>query len=178
MTNIFSSSKPLRSIYVDTTFCIPKAFYIPSRKQCEDGVISLVNSHFQEYGPNGHVWIESRTKYGHETLLKELSIHMKMKVSFKISSSKKKMFSVDKFSYLLFLLRFTNRLFKLIPQYFFLDHIFKMYFSAVFDSTLSLHFFNSLYLINISPFIEFCSHILKRLYCIGNMYLVFKLPTI
>jgi hypothetical protein len=59
-------------MYVDTTFCIPEAFYIPSRDDCLAATASLVVAWLRE-SPDRFVHISSKSKYGHEPLLAHLS---------------------------------------------------------------------------------------------------------
>ena len=64
--------KEIDSMYVDTTFCIPEAFYIPSRDDCLSATASLVVAWLRQ-SPRHFVHVSSRTKYGHEPLLAHLA---------------------------------------------------------------------------------------------------------
>lgn len=64
--------KEIDSMYVDTTFCIPEAFYIPSRDDCLSATASLVVAWLRR-SPHHYVHVSSRTKYGHEPLLSHLA---------------------------------------------------------------------------------------------------------
>ncbi|XP_064606431.1 protein artemis-like [Liolophura sinensis] len=73
------SIKDIRSLYVDTTFCIPEAFYIPSRADCVEALYELVKNWIGE-SPNNCVNISSKTKYGHEHLLKGVADKLDKKI--------------------------------------------------------------------------------------------------
>ncbi|KAK7102636.1 hypothetical protein V1264_020827 [Littorina saxatilis] len=64
--------KEIDSMYVDTTFCVPDAFYIPSRDDCLTATASLVVAWLRQ-SQHRYVHVSSRTKYGHEPLLAHLA---------------------------------------------------------------------------------------------------------
>ncbi|XP_060078956.1 protein artemis-like [Ylistrum balloti] len=73
------SVKPIQSLYVDTTFCHPDCFHIPSRQDCVEAVSGLV----KEWIAKGHghvVHFTPRSNFGHEHLLKEISTRTSLKI--------------------------------------------------------------------------------------------------
>ncbi|PVD24277.1 hypothetical protein C0Q70_14748 [Pomacea canaliculata] len=64
--------KEIDSMYVDTTFCMPEAFYIPTRDECLSATASIVLPWLQQ-SSNHYVHISSKTRYGHEPLLVHLA---------------------------------------------------------------------------------------------------------
>ncbi|XP_076469527.1 uncharacterized protein LOC143299904 [Babylonia areolata] len=71
--------KKIDSMYVDTTFCVPEAFYIPSREDCLSATASLVVAWLGQSSYR-YVHVSSRTNYGHEPLLSHLAREVKTKV--------------------------------------------------------------------------------------------------
>ncbi|KAL8618156.1 hypothetical protein ACOMHN_059163 [Nucella lapillus] len=71
--------KEIDSMYVDTTFCVPEAFYIPSRDDCLSATASMVVAWLRQ-SSNRYVLVSSSTKYGHEPLLSHLAKEAKTKV--------------------------------------------------------------------------------------------------
>ncbi|OWF41607.1 protein artemis-like [Mizuhopecten yessoensis] len=79
------SVKPIQSLYVDTTFCHPDCFHIPSRQDCVEAVSGLVKEWIAK-GQGHVVHFTPRSQYGHEHLLKEISTRTQLKVH--VSKSK------------------------------------------------------------------------------------------
>lgn len=71
--------KPLASLYVDTTFCHPNSFLIPSRRTIIKVVCDLVTE-WTSKGSNHVVHFTPRANYGHEPLLKEVAQTLGCKV--------------------------------------------------------------------------------------------------
>ncbi|XP_036363409.1 putative uncharacterized protein DDB_G0277255 [Octopus sinensis] len=71
--------KLIKSLYVDTTFCVPEAFHIPTRTQSYEAVLSEVTKHFKKNDAN-YVCIFSKTSFGYEHLLEKLAKAFRMKV--------------------------------------------------------------------------------------------------
>ncbi|KAG8439999.1 hypothetical protein GDO86_005969 [Hymenochirus boettgeri] len=63
--------KDIESVYLDTTFCDPKYFQIPSREQCLIGILELVRS-WITLGPYHVVWLNCKAAYGYEYLFTNL----------------------------------------------------------------------------------------------------------
>ncbi|XP_065936938.1 protein artemis isoform X4 [Magallana gigas] len=74
--------KPLASLYVDTTFCHPNSFLIPSRRTIIKVVCDLVTE-WTSKGSNYVVHFTPRANYGHEPLLKEVAQTLGCKVHVK-----------------------------------------------------------------------------------------------
>nr|XP_011416034.2 protein artemis isoform X2 [Crassostrea gigas] len=74
--------KPLASLYVDTTFCHPNSFLIPSRRTIIKVVCDLVTE-WTSKGSNHVVHFTPRANYGHEPLLKEVAQTLGCKVHVK-----------------------------------------------------------------------------------------------
>ncbi|CAI9595669.1 unnamed protein product [Staurois parvus] len=71
--------KEIDSIYLDTTFCDPKYFQIPSREECLYGILELVRS-WITLSPHHVVWLNCKAAYGYEYLFTNLSEEFGAKV--------------------------------------------------------------------------------------------------
>ncbi|XP_019633360.1 PREDICTED: protein artemis-like [Branchiostoma belcheri] len=71
--------KDIQSLYVDTTFLVPEAKYIPSREDCCTALINLVQSWISR-GSHYVVRLNCKAKYGYEYLFIELCRRFHMKV--------------------------------------------------------------------------------------------------
>ncbi|KAM8972123.1 protein artemis [Pelodytes ibericus] len=71
--------KNIESVYLDTTFCDPKYFQIPSREECLIGILELVRS-WIKLGPYHVVWLNCKAAYGYEYLFTNLSEEFRVKV--------------------------------------------------------------------------------------------------
>ncbi|XP_072257852.1 protein artemis isoform X1 [Pyxicephalus adspersus] len=71
--------KEIDSIYLDTTFCDPKFFQIPSREECLFGIVELVRS-WITLSPHHVVWFNCKAAYGYEYLFTNLSEEFGAKV--------------------------------------------------------------------------------------------------
>ncbi|XP_066284808.1 protein artemis-like [Branchiostoma lanceolatum] len=71
--------KDIQSLYVDTTFLVPEAKYIPSREDCCTALINLVQSWISR-GAHYVVRLNCKAKYGYEYLFIELCRRFHMKV--------------------------------------------------------------------------------------------------
>ncbi|XP_056429353.1 protein artemis isoform X2 [Hyla sarda] len=74
-----SRVKDIESVYLDTTFCDPKFFQIPSREECLLGILELVRS-WITLGPYHVVWLNCKAAYGYEYLFTNLSEEFGAKV--------------------------------------------------------------------------------------------------
>ncbi|OWK03384.1 DCLRE1C, partial [Cervus elaphus hippelaphus] len=64
--------KDIQSVYLDTTFCDPKYYQIPSREECLRGILELVRSWISR-SPYHVVWLNCKAAYGYEYLFTNLS---------------------------------------------------------------------------------------------------------
>ncbi|XP_068132260.1 protein artemis isoform X2 [Hyperolius riggenbachi] len=71
--------KEIDSVYLDTTFCDPKFFQIPSREECLHGIAELVHS-WITLSPHHVVWLNCKAAYGYEYLFTNLSEEFGAKV--------------------------------------------------------------------------------------------------
>ncbi|XP_053107355.1 protein artemis isoform X2 [Hemicordylus capensis] len=71
--------KDIQSVYLDTTFCDPKFYQIPSREECMKGILELVRS-WITLSPYHVVWLNCKAAYGYEYLFTNLSEELGMKV--------------------------------------------------------------------------------------------------
>ncbi|XP_075064781.1 protein artemis isoform X2 [Mixophyes fleayi] len=71
--------KDIESVYLDTTFCDPKFFQIPSREECLIGILELVRS-WITLSPYHIVWLNCKAAYGYEYLFTNLSEEFDAKV--------------------------------------------------------------------------------------------------
>ncbi|XP_077329109.1 protein artemis isoform X1 [Lithobates pipiens] len=71
--------KEIDSVYLDTTFCDPKFFQIPSREECLSGVLELVHS-WITLSPHHVVWLNCKAAYGYEYLFTNMSEEFGAKV--------------------------------------------------------------------------------------------------
>ena len=85
LNSLFSRTKsyelrsPIKSVYVDTTFCVPEALHIPSREDCKQHIITTISDWFTREGSRiAHVF--SRSSYGYEYLMTEIARHFRCKV--------------------------------------------------------------------------------------------------
>ncbi|XP_075713495.1 protein artemis isoform X2 [Rhinoderma darwinii] len=74
-----SRVKDIESVYLDTTFCDPKFFQIPSREECSIGILELVRS-WITLSPYHVVWLNCKAAYGYEYLFTNLSEEFGAKV--------------------------------------------------------------------------------------------------
>uniref|UniRef100_A0A8C5PI18 Protein artemis n=1 Tax=Leptobrachium leishanense TaxID=445787 RepID=A0A8C5PI18_9ANUR len=71
--------KDIESVYLDTTFCDPKYFQIPSREECLIGILELVRS-WIKMSRYHVVWLNCKAAYGYEYLFTNLSEDFGLKV--------------------------------------------------------------------------------------------------
>ncbi|ELT96369.1 hypothetical protein CAPTEDRAFT_147464 [Capitella teleta] len=71
--------KTLTSLYIDTTFCVPQALFIPSRQECVSAVLDIMQEWFDE-SPNHCVFILHKANLGYEHLFMEACKHFGMPV--------------------------------------------------------------------------------------------------
>uniref|UniRef100_A0A8C5THD6 Protein artemis n=1 Tax=Malurus cyaneus samueli TaxID=2593467 RepID=A0A8C5THD6_9PASS len=74
--------KDIQSVYLDTTFCDPNFYHIPSRQchfECLNGILELVRS-WTSLSRNHVVWLNCKAAYGYEYLFINLSEELGIKV--------------------------------------------------------------------------------------------------
>uniref|UniRef100_A0A2I2Z679 Protein artemis n=1 Tax=Gorilla gorilla gorilla TaxID=9595 RepID=A0A2I2Z679_GORGO len=71
--------KDIQSVYLDTTFCDPRFYQIPSREECLSGVLELVRSWITR-SPYHVVWLNCKAAYGYEYLFTNLSEELGVQV--------------------------------------------------------------------------------------------------
>ncbi|XP_054844752.1 protein artemis [Eublepharis macularius] len=71
--------KDIQSVYLDTTFCDPKFYQIPSREECMKGILELVRSWITQ-SPYHVVWLNCKAAYGYEYLFTNLSEELGIRV--------------------------------------------------------------------------------------------------
>ncbi|XP_009898620.1 protein artemis [Dryobates pubescens] len=74
-----SRVKDIQSVYLDTTFCDPKFYHIPSREECLKGILELVRS-WTSLSRYHVVWLNCKAAYGYEYLFINLSEELGIKV--------------------------------------------------------------------------------------------------
>nr|XP_024108856.2 protein artemis isoform X2 [Pongo abelii] len=71
--------KDIQSVYLDTTFCDPRFYQIPSREECLSGILELVRSWITR-SPYHVVWLNCKAAYGYEYLFTNLSEELGVQV--------------------------------------------------------------------------------------------------
>ncbi|XP_051061855.1 protein artemis isoform X2 [Phodopus roborovskii] len=71
--------KDIQSVYLDTTFCDPRFYQIPSREECLKGILELVRSWITR-SPHHVVWLNCKAAYGYEYLFTNLSEELGVQV--------------------------------------------------------------------------------------------------
>ncbi|XP_078092106.1 protein artemis isoform X2 [Mustelus asterias] len=71
--------KDIQSVYLDTTFCDPRFYQIPSREECLNGILDLVRS-WITLSSYHVVWLNCKAAYGYEYLFTNLSEEFNLKV--------------------------------------------------------------------------------------------------
>ncbi|XP_019399210.1 PREDICTED: protein artemis isoform X1 [Crocodylus porosus] len=71
--------KDIQSVYLDTTFCDPRFYHIPSREECLNGILELVRS-WITLSRYHVVWLNCKAAYGYEYLFINLSEELGTKV--------------------------------------------------------------------------------------------------
>ncbi|XP_066835863.1 protein artemis isoform X1 [Anser cygnoides] len=71
--------KDIQSVYLDTTFCDPKFYHIPSREECLNGILELARS-WTSLSRYHIVWLNCKAAYGYEYLFINLSEELGIKV--------------------------------------------------------------------------------------------------
>nr|XP_008119665.1 PREDICTED: protein artemis isoform X2 [Anolis carolinensis] len=70
--------KDIQSLYLDTTFCDPRFYQIPSREECMQGILELVRN-WITLSRYHVVWLNCKAAYGYEYLFTNLSEELGVK---------------------------------------------------------------------------------------------------
>ncbi|XP_004641834.1 protein artemis [Octodon degus] len=71
--------RDIQSVYLDTTFCDPRFYQIPSRGECLSGILELVRSWITR-SPYHVVWLNCKAAYGYAYLFTNLSEELGVQV--------------------------------------------------------------------------------------------------
>ncbi|XP_048223443.1 LOW QUALITY PROTEIN: protein artemis [Perognathus longimembris pacificus] len=71
--------KDIQSVYLDTTFCDPRFYQIPSREECLNGILELVRGWISR-SPNHVAWLNCKAAYGYEYLFTNLGEELGVQV--------------------------------------------------------------------------------------------------
>ncbi|XP_042191223.1 LOW QUALITY PROTEIN: protein artemis [Callorhinchus milii] len=71
--------KEIQSLYIDSTFCDPRFYHIPSREECLNGILELVRG-WVTLTSYHVVWLNCKAAYGYEYLFMNLSDMFGLKV--------------------------------------------------------------------------------------------------
>ncbi|XP_041059264.1 protein artemis isoform X2 [Carcharodon carcharias] len=71
--------KDIQTVYLDTTFCDPRFYQIPSREECLNGILELVRS-WITISSYHIVWLNCKAAYGYEYLFTNISEEFSLKV--------------------------------------------------------------------------------------------------
>lgn len=73
--------KEIQSVYIDTTFCVPQAMFIPSRDDTTSAAVGLINDWLSRSHGNHIIHLQYRADLGYENLFVRFSLEFNMKVS-------------------------------------------------------------------------------------------------
>ena len=71
--------KHIDSLYVDTTFCVPQALFIPGRLESTQAVIELIQEWISQ-GSDRYVVLKTRARIGYEQLFVDVAEYFETKV--------------------------------------------------------------------------------------------------
>ena len=74
--------KEIQSVYIDTTFCVPQAMFIPSRDDTTNAAVSLIDDWLSRSHGSHIVHLQYRADLGYENLFVRFSLEFNMKVGF------------------------------------------------------------------------------------------------
>jgi len=74
--------KEIESVYIDTTFCVPQAMFIPSREDTTNAAVDLIREWLSRSNGDHIVHLRYRADLGYENLFVRFSLEFNMKVSF------------------------------------------------------------------------------------------------
>jgi len=73
--------KEIDSVYIDTTFCVPQAMFIPSRDDTTNAAVGLISDWLSRSHGNHVVHLRYRADLGYENLFVRFSLEFNMKAS-------------------------------------------------------------------------------------------------
>jgi len=73
--------KEIESVYIDTTFCVPQAMFIPSREDTTNAAVDLIRDWLSRSHGDHIVCLRYRADLGYENLFVRFSLEFNMKVS-------------------------------------------------------------------------------------------------
>ena len=73
--------KDIQSVYIDTTFCVPQAMFIPSREDTTNAAVDLIDDWLSRSHGDHIVHLRYRADIGYENLFVRFSLEFNMKVS-------------------------------------------------------------------------------------------------
>jgi len=73
--------KEIQSVYIDTTFCVPQAMFIPSREDTTNAAVDLIADWLSQGRGDHVVHLRYRADLGYENLFVRFSLEFNMKVS-------------------------------------------------------------------------------------------------
>ena len=79
-------AKEIQSVYIDTTFCVPQAMFIPSREDTTNAAVDLIAEWLSHSHGDHIVHLRYRADLGYENLFVRFSIEFNMKVSVTVFS--------------------------------------------------------------------------------------------
>ena len=73
--------KDIQSVYIDTTFCVPQAVFIPSREDTTIAAVDLIADWLSRSHGDHIVHLQYRADLGYENLFVRFSLEFNMKVN-------------------------------------------------------------------------------------------------
>jgi len=73
--------KDIQSVYIDTTFCVPQAMFIPSREDTTIAAVDLIADWLSRSHGDHIVHLQYRADLGYENLFVRFSLEFNMKVN-------------------------------------------------------------------------------------------------
>jgi len=73
--------KEIQSVYIDTTFCVPQAMFIPSREDTTNAAVDLIADWLSRSRGDHIIRLQYRADLGYENLFVRFSLEFNMKVS-------------------------------------------------------------------------------------------------
>jgi len=73
--------KEIQSVYIDTTFCVPQAMFIPSREDTTAAGVDLINDWLSQSRDRHVIHLQYRADLGYENLFVRFSLEFNMKVN-------------------------------------------------------------------------------------------------
>jgi len=77
---VYFRVKEIQSVYIDTTFCVPQAMFIPSREDTTNAAVDLIRDWLSRSHGNHIIHLQYRADLGYENLFVRFSLEFNMKV--------------------------------------------------------------------------------------------------